>query len=104
MDTNEFITYLVTPAGQVALIMALAEIIKRQEILAPKFIFLVDLVLGVILGIAVFGAYLGMEPIPSVILGLADGCIAAGVFSGVKNLRESYDEPDFVVEEDEDEQ
>lgn len=102
MNTNELITYLITPAGQVAFIMAFAEVVKRQELFAPKFIFIVDMVLGAILGIAIFWAYQGMHPILAVIAGIAEGFIASGVFSGIKNLRESYDEPDFVVEEEED--
>ena len=101
MDINELITYIITPAGQVAVIMALAEIIKRQELFAPKFIFFVDLVLGVLLGYCTYTVYMGESPYVGIIGGLACGCIAAGVFSGVKNLREGYDEPDFVLDENE---
>ncbi len=101
MDTNELIKYLISPAGQVAFIMAFAEVVKRLELFAPKFIFIVDMVLGAILGIAIFWVYQGMHPILAVIAGIAEGFIASGVFSGVKNLMETYDNPEFVVDEGE---
>ena len=53
MDIKELMTYLFTPVAQVALIIGIAEIIKRMG-MATKFIPLVDLGLGLISGIGVY--------------------------------------------------
>ena len=103
MDINELIAYLIAPAGQVALIMGLSEIIKRQEFFAPKFIFILDISLGIIFGVSTYTLYMGQSPYIGIVGGLACGLMAAGVFSGVKNLREAYDNPEFVDEGDGDE-
>lgn len=86
MNLDELIKYLLTPVGQIALIMALAEMIKRLDIVPKKFIPLIDVILGVVSGLAVFGYYLGLGTIKGVILGLAIGLSACGLFSGVKNI------------------
>lgn len=103
MDINTLITYLISPAGQVALIMALAELIKKQELFASKYIFYVDLIFGALLGVGVFWIYQGMHPVLAILAGLGEGLMAAGVFSGIKNLREAYDDPEFVEGNEEDE-
>ena len=41
MDTTELITYLLTPAAQVLLIMAIAELVKRLNLFDKKFIQLI---------------------------------------------------------------
>ena len=46
MDINELITYLLTPAAQIAIIMGLAEVVKRLELIDVKYIPIVDLALG----------------------------------------------------------
>ena len=103
MDINGLITYLIAPAGQVALIMGISEIIKKQEFFAPKFIFILDLVLGVLFGVGTYTLYMGESPYIGIVVGLACGLMAAGVFSGIKNLREAYDSPEFVDEDESDE-
>jgi hypothetical protein len=86
MSLDELIKYLLTPVGQIAIIMALAEMIKRLDIVPKKFIPLIDVVLGIISGLVVFGYSMGLGAIKGVILGLAIGLSACGLFSGIKNV------------------
>ena len=83
-DINQLITYLLTPTAQVALIMAMAELVKKIG-LKKKFIPLDDLVLGLLSGIFVYSS-LGI--VQSIVVGLALGLSACGLFSGIKNLSE----------------
>ena len=85
MNTEELITYLLTPVAQVALIMGLAEIIKRLGV-KSKWIPLVDLGLGILSGIVVYGMKYGITN--GIILGIALGLSACGLFSGIKNTLE----------------
>ena len=87
MELNELITYLLTPIAQIALIMAIAEVVKKLG-LKHKYIPLVDLALGLIAGILVYTAYMGYHPVEGVVVGLALGLTACGTFSGLKNLIE----------------
>ena len=83
-DINQLITYLLTPTAQVALIIAMEK--KKKKIgLKKKFIPLVDLVLGLLSGIFVYSS-LGI--VQSIVVGLALGLSACGLFSGIKNLSE----------------
>lgn len=91
MDINELIAYLLTPAAQVALIIALAELIKRLG-LDKRYIPLVDLGLGIISGVVIYTIYMAMHPIEGVVLGIALGLSACGLFSGVKNVAEKIKE------------
>ena len=86
MDTNELINYLLTPVAQVALIIGLAEIIKRLG-LENRFIPIVDIVLGLICGICVYNISLNYPMTESILVGLALGLSACGLFSGIKNLK-----------------
>lgn len=88
MDTNELINYLLTPAAQVLLIIALAELIKKMELFDKKYIPLVDLILGVVSGIVVFGIMQNLGWLTGAMLGIALGLMACGLFSGVKNVTE----------------
>ena len=85
MDINDLVTYLLTPVAQIALIMALAEVAKRIG-LKTKWIPLLDLGLGIVAGLLVYTAQLGLSPIEGVVVGIACGLSACGLFSGVKNL------------------
>lgn len=85
MDINDLVTYLLTPVAQVALIMALAEVVKRIG-LDTKWIPLVDLGLGIVAGLLIYTAHLGFSPIEGLVVGIACGLSACGLFSGVKNL------------------
>ena len=86
MNVDELISYLLTPAAQVLLIMAIAELVKNLNLFDKKFIPLLDLVLGIISGIVVFGVIGGKGYIISTIIGIALGLSACGLFSGVKNV------------------
>ncbi len=86
-ETHELITTLLTPVMQVALIMAIAEVVKRLG-LNTKYIPLVDLGLGICSGLLIYTAHLHFSPVEGVVLGIALGLSACGLFSGVKNLTE----------------
>lgn len=90
MDINELINYLLTPIAQVALIIGLAEIIKRLG-LDNRFIPIVDVVLGLICGYGVYYVSMGRTVTESVLVGLALGLSACGLFSGIKNVTENKD-------------
>lgn len=90
MDINELLTYLFTPVAQVAVIIGLAEIIKRAG-LDKRYIPMVDLVLGLISGIFVYGYVLEYGIADGIILGIALGLSACGLFSGIKNTVEESD-------------
>ena len=86
MDTNELITYLLSPIAQVGIIIALAEIVKQLELFDSKYIPLLDLALGIVSGILVFGIMQGLGIMTGAMLGIALGLMACGLFSGVKNV------------------
>ena len=83
----DMVAYLATPMAQVALIIGIAEIFKRIGF-KKKYIPLIDLGLGVISGIFVFGMMLGYTIAQGVVIGIAVGLSACGLFSGIKNVSE----------------
>lgn len=85
MNTSELINYLITPVAQVALVMAIAEIAKNLG-LKSRFIPILDVVFGILFGILNFTIYQNMQVIEGIILGLAIGLSACGLFSGIKNV------------------
>lgn len=84
---------LLTPAAQVALIMGIAEVIKRMG-LKSKYIPLVDIALGLISGICVFGIDMDYGISKGVIIGVALGLSACGLFSGIKNVTQKEEKHD----------
>lgn len=100
MDIGELIKYLLTPIAQVALIIGLAELIKRVGC-PTKFIPLIDLGLGLVSGICIYGLTMGYGITESVVLGIALGLSACGLFSGIKNVTEpEEDVMDYLPEEE----
>lgn len=87
MDIGEWIVYLLTPTAQVALIIGIAELVKKAG-LETRYIPLIDLVLGLASGICVYGVMQGYGIANGVLIGVALGLSACGLFSGVKNLTE----------------
>ena len=84
---DDIVQYLLTPAAQIALIIALAQLFK--EIGFPtKYIPLLDLGLGILSGVVVFGIFLGYSIPVGILLGIAEGLSACGLFSGIKNIKE----------------
>lgn len=81
----ETMNEILSPAAQVGIIIALAEVIKRLGC-PTKYIPLVDLALGLIIGIFVHGIGANMGIINGVMIGLALGLSACGLFSGAKNV------------------
>lgn len=82
---TELNEYLLSPVAQVALVIGIAEIIKKIG-LDKKWIPVVDVVLGLISGILLYGISLGYGIANGVLLGLAIGLSACGMFSGIRNL------------------
>ena len=89
MDLADLLKYLLTPAAQVALIMGLAEVVKRMGLNA-KLIPVVDLVLGMASGLCVYGIAQDYGVMNGIILGIALGLAACGLFSGIKNVTELW--------------
>lgn len=85
MNTSELINYLITPVAQVALVMAIAEAAKIIG-LKSRFIPILDVVVGILFGILNFTIYQNMQIFEGIILGLAIGLSACGLFSGIKNV------------------
>ena len=85
METTELLTYLISPVAQVSFIMAIAEIAKGIG-LDKRFIPILDVLLGVAIGILVYTVYSGMGIVEGIIIGLATGLSACGLFSGIKNV------------------
>ena len=81
-DINQLITYLLTPTAQVTLIIALAEVSKKLG-LNTRFVPLIDLALGLLSGLFI---YSNLDLVQRIVVGLALGLSACGLFSGIKNL------------------
>ena len=88
-DVNELLKFLVSPAAIVALIIGLAEIFKQAG-LPVKFIPIVDVLLGIVCGICVYGLMLKLDIANGILVGVAMGLSACGLFSGVKNVVEGF--------------
>lgn len=82
---DELVKYLFTPAAQVAIIVGLAELIKKLGC-PTRFIPLIDVALGIISGVCVYGIAQGQGIVESILIGLALGLTACGLFSGIKNV------------------
>lgn len=88
MNVEEILAVLLTPTSQVALIMALAQLVKELGV-PSKFIPVIDVVLGVLSGVCVYGLLGKMGIAYGIILGIALGLSACGLFSGIKNIKEA---------------
>lgn len=88
MDINDLIKYLLTPTAQVALIIGVAEVVKRLGWMPKNYIPVLDLGLGILSGVLVFGLMMGHGIGIGVIVGIAEGLSACGLFSGIKNVAE----------------
>jgi len=85
MGMDELVTFLFTPISQVGLIMGIAEIIKKAG-LEARYIPLVDLGLGLLSGIGVYGIGMNYGIVKGIVIGLSFGLEACGIFSGFKNI------------------
>ena len=81
----DILTELLTPAAQIGLIIGCAEVIKRMGV-KSKYIPLIDIALGIISGVCVFGIEMDYGIGKGVIIGVALGLSACGLFSGIKNV------------------
>ena len=96
MDINELITYLLTPVAQVALIIGVTEVVKRQNWFSKNYIPILDLILGILSGVLVYGVMLEHGIGIGIIIGIAEGLSACGLFSGIKNVREELIKADDI--------
>lgn len=91
MDVLQLNEYLLSPVAQVALIMGLAEIIKRCG-LKKKWIPIIDVLIGILSGVTIYGIHMDLGILNGVVIGIAMGLSACGLFSGIKNLTEGINE------------
>lgn len=95
METGDILVNILSPTVQIGLIIGLAEIAKKIG-LPHRWIPILDLVLGLISGIFVFGLAQGYGILYGVLMGLVMGLSACGLFSGVKNVLDlDYDTDDI---------
>lgn len=87
MGIDELTKFLLMPTGQVALIIGLSEIIKRLG-LKKKWIPLIDLGFGLLSGIGIYGLMFQKGIVTGIVIGIAFGLSACGLFSGIKNITE----------------
>lgn len=85
MDVSQLIEYLLTPVTQVALIIGLSELIKEIG-LDKRWIPLVDLGFGLASGIFIYGFAMNNGLLNGIVIGIALGLSACGLFSGIKNV------------------
>ena len=88
---EDLLNYLLAPAGQVALIIGLAQLAKNLGLKA-KYIPLFDVICGLVGGILVYFIEFKYDLIQSIMIGLAIGLSACGLFSGIKNVIEKKEE------------
>ncbi len=81
--------YLLTPTAQVALIIGLVEVVKRIELIPTKYLPLLDLAFGMVSGVVVYGIHMKYGYVNGILLGIAIGLSACGLFSGVKNITQN---------------
>ena len=84
---KDLMNYLLAPVGQVALIIGLAQLAKNLGLKA-KYIPLFDVLCGLVGGILVYFIEFKYDFIQSIMIGLAIGLSACGLFSGIKNITE----------------
>ena len=85
MEITDLITYLLTPAAQIAVIIGLAELVKKVG-LPSKYVPIFDVLAGLVSGIGVFGVAMGYGIVNGALIGIFEGLSACGLFSGVKNV------------------
>lgn len=88
---EDLLNYLLAPAGQVALIIGLAEAAKGIGF-PKRYIPIFDIVLGLISGLVVYGYEYHLGLVKGFMLGLAIGLSACGLFSGIKNILKRGDD------------
>ena len=89
MGFDELNELLLSPTAIVALIIGIAEILKKIG-LPAKYIPIIDVMLGIAAGICVYGLMLNHDLANGALIGLAMGLSACGLFSGVKNVVEGF--------------
>ena len=85
---EEIITTVYLPTTQIAVIIALAEILKNLGV-DIKYIPVVDVLLGLAIGIFIYNGLYDFTT--CVMIGIIYGLSACGAFSGYKNLTKKGD-------------
>ena len=85
MEEKDVFSFLVSPTAVIALIIALAEVIKLLGV-ETRFIPLIDLFFGLVFGLLIYTLEMGFSLVKGIVCGLALGLSACGLFSGAKNL------------------
>ena len=106
MNNQDLVVMIMNPTIQVAMIVGIVEVLKRVGF-NKKALPIIDVVLGLVFGIVVYGYLQELGTIQGVLIGLALGLSACGLFSGIKNIaqHETYtfeevaDELDIDTEE-----
>lgn len=88
---EDLLNYLLAPAGQIAIIIGLAEAVKGIGF-PKRYIPIFDIVLGLISGLVVYGYEYHLGLVRGFMLGLAIGLSACGLFSGIKNILKRGDD------------
>lgn len=81
---DELMKYLFTPIAQIGLICGIAEIFKMFGV-DKKWIPIIDIVFGILSGLCVYTGAQKYTITEGVVLGIALGLSACGLFSGIKN-------------------
>lgn len=74
-----------SPASLVGLIIGLVEVLKKLGV-PQNLLPVADLIFGILFGIVVYGYSFGFGTIKGILVGLAFGLSACGLFSGIKNV------------------
>lgn len=101
METvDELLETLLTPAAQIAITMGLAEVLKRTEIFKASIIPAINILLGLVCGIFVYGFILQYGILRGIVLGVAIGLASGGLFSGIKETKCALKEDELKEEEE----
>lgn len=84
---DELLEYLLTPTAQIAITIGLAEVLKRTGIFDAKLIPFINLFIGLMCGVFVYGLILQYGILKGVVLGVALGLASGGLFSGIKGFK-----------------
>lgn len=101
MNNSDLIVMIMNPAMQVAMIVGIVEVLKRVGF-NKKALPIIDVVLGLVFGIVVYGYLQELGAIQGVLIGLALGLSACGLFSGIKNIAQ-HEEQEWTDNEEEQE-
>ena len=98
MNNTELIVMIMNPTMHVAMIVGIVEVLKRAGF-NKKALPILDVVFGLVFGVVVYGYLQEMGVVQGVLIGLALGLSACGLFSGIKNVAQHEPEETYTMEE-----